>query len=103
MDYNLNIENIIWNDIEKLDSKYKKLIENYFKNSAIKFNISKNILQILVENWGIEHFYINNIENNLYINDVDSKIKLENNKKFSYDNLENDILKKISSNNSLEI
>lgn len=105
MDYNLNIENIIWNDIEKLDSKYKKLIENYFKNSAIKFNISKNILQILVENWGIEHFYINNIENNLYINDVDSKIKLENNKKFSYDNLinlENDILKKISSNNSLD-
>ena len=81
MDYNLNIENIIWSDIEELDNKYKKLIENYFKNSSIKFNISKNILQIYVENWGIEKFYINNIENNLYINDIDSKIKLENNKK----------------------
>lgn len=105
MDCNLNIENIIWNDIEELDNKYKKLIEIYFKDSYIKFNISKNILQILVENWGIENFYINNIENNLYINDIDSKIKLENNKKISYDNLinlENDnILKKISSDNSL--
>ena len=106
MDYNLNIENIIWSDIEELDNKYKKLIENYFKNSSIKFNISKNILQIYVENWGIEKFYINNIENNLYINDIDSKIKLENNKKISYDNLINldstNILKKISSNNILD-
>jgi hypothetical protein len=88
MDYIINYENIKWKNIEELNSKYKKIVNNYFNNNNnnIKFNIINNILIINVDDWGIEHFYINNINENILNNDIN--IDIENiYKKISYNNL----------------
>jgi len=63
----LNKENN-WINIQYLDIKYKRLINKYFKNNPnlinSKFKIKDNTLKINIENWGIEYFYIENINKN---------------------------------------
>jgi hypothetical protein len=57
-----------WIDIEYLDLKYKKLVIKYFKNNTdlinAKFKIVNNVLKINIKNWGIEYFYIEDINKN---------------------------------------
>ena len=58
-----------WTNIEYLDIKYKKLVNKYLKNNPelinSKFKIIDNTLKINIKNWGIEHFYIEDITKNI--------------------------------------
>lgn len=57
-----------WINIEYLDIKYKKIVNKYFKNKPdlinSKFKIIDNTLKINIKNWGIEYFYIDDINKN---------------------------------------
>jgi hypothetical protein len=62
----INYDN--WTDLKFLDEKNKNLLNNYFKNKKGKFKINNNILIVDFENWGIEHFYMNEIEDKPFYN-----------------------------------
>lgn len=62
-----------WYDINLLDDNNKNLISKYFKDSKGKYMIDNNILQVYIESWGIEKFYIYNSLTQNYYN-----IKYEN-------------------------
>lgn len=56
-----------WNDINLLDSNNKNLICKYFKDPKGKYMIENNILQVYIDSWGIEKFYIyNSLSKNYY-------------------------------------
>ena len=55
-----------WCSLDYIDDKNKLLINNYFKNITGKFKFENNTLIVNIDNWGIEKFYINNVNNEFY-------------------------------------
>ena len=55
-----------WINLEYMDDKNKLLINNYFKNVTGKFKFEDNVLIVDIDNWGIEKFYLNNMNNSFY-------------------------------------
>lgn len=91
-----------WKDLIFLPDNYKKIVNLYFKDKCGKFIINNNILEVDIDSWGIDYFYIdgkteketesNNSSNNEKMNNI---IISKNNN--LYYNIKHDNFKKIYS------
>ena len=68
-----------WKNINYLDERNKKMINNYFKNIKGKFKFENDVLIVDIDNWGIEKIYLNNNKLNIFYNiHYENIIKLHN-------------------------
>lgn len=68
----------IWQNIDLLNDNYKELISKYFKDKPGKFKIENNTLLVDFDSWGLERFYIKDINleiNNYFYNIINDNFK----------------------------
>jgi hypothetical protein len=68
----------IWNNLDKLDTNNRNIVNNYFNNVNGKYIIKDDILTVDFENWGKENFYLHGLirNSNLYKVEYEYKNKI---------------------------
>ena len=95
-----------WKDIIYLPENYKKIVNLYFKDRSGKFIIKNNVLEVDIDGWGIDYFYIDDsiddciddcmddsIDDSID-NSIDNCIEINNNKIYINEIKNNKIISK---------